>query len=155
MQLKWLYVVTLAMVLFVVAVATGKALWGGEPGSLHWSERLFQGICHRIPSRTYHLNELPMAVNTRCFGVFAGLAAGWLAIPIMGRALLQKRWPLWFLVLALLIQIFDVGGNIVSIWTNTNHSRFLLGSLLGLAMAASVAGQFFNPEQRQPSNTSG
>lgn len=140
---KLLYLIAVAGSFAVFAFSLGEILWGtsGGPGR-HWTEKLFYGICHRLPGRTYHSGELMMAVNTRCFGVFAGNFAGWLFVPFFKKITVGKKWPIFVLLIAILIQIADYTGNMAGIWENTNHSRAFLGAFLGFAVPVSVADMF-------------
>ncbi|REL24568.1 DUF2085 domain-containing protein [Rhodohalobacter sp. SW132] len=140
----FLYLFVLAGSLFILAVSFGEILWGASVGSgPHWSERMFDGICHRIPDRTYSSGNLLMAVNTRCFGVFAGMAAGFILMPLLKKFTVGNRWPILLLLAAVAVQITDYAGNMFELWENTNHSRAVLGSLLGLSVPLSVSELFY------------
>ncbi|MEX0823326.1 MAG: DUF2085 domain-containing protein, partial [Balneolaceae bacterium] len=84
MQYKKLYGLLLLALMLLVLFSLGKGFWGdsGAVGA-HWTEKLFYGVCHQIPERTFTINGSLMAVNTRCFGIFTGLFAGWLLIPVL------------------------------------------------------------------------
>jgi uncharacterized membrane protein len=143
MQHKWLYGGVLIALGALVLLSLGGGFWGGETGSRHWTSNLFYGVCHQMPDRTFHLNEIPMAVNTRCFGIFAGLFAGWAAIPLLSRKLAGSPWPSRILLLAVVLQIIDYSGNAFEIWENTNTSRFIFGIILGIP-ASLTAGTLFS-----------
>lgn len=141
----FLYFFVLAGTLFILAASAGSMLWGNAaPGQLHWTEQLFYGVCHRLPDRTYQIGGSFMAVNTRCFGIFAGLFTGWLLMPVVGKHAAGRKWPLVFLMAAVLLQVVDYMGNLIEIWQNTRHSRALLGALFGFAMPAALADLFIN-----------
>ncbi|MFO7846709.1 MAG: DUF2085 domain-containing protein [Balneolaceae bacterium] len=144
----FLYFFVLAGTLFILVSSAGSMLWGNAaPGQLHWTEQLFYGVCHRLPDRTYQIGGAFMAVNTRCFGIFAGLFAGWLFMPVYGRYTAGRRWPLLFLLTAAVFQIVDYVGNLLEIWQNTLHSRALLGALFGFALPVAIADLFINQKQ--------
>jgi len=84
-----------------------------------------------------------MAVNTRCFGIFLGLWLGWISIPWVKSKTVGKRWPMWILAVAVILQIIDFSGNIVGLWENTNHSRAALGLLLGISVPIAIADLFY------------
>ena len=139
----FLYLLVLALLCFVLLASLGEMVWGAVPPSeLHWTEKLFFNLCHQLPDRTYSIDSVMMAVNTRCFGIFLGMAAGWLSIPLAGRYSAGKRWPVILLMVAITLQIVDYLGNLVELWQNTNHSRALLGVLLGAALSISVSDLF-------------
>ena len=143
MQYKWLYAGVLAALAALVLFSLGGGFWGGEAAGRHWTQNLFQGICHQIPDRSFHLNDIPMAVNSRCFGIFTGLLAAWAAIPFMLRILSDNPWPARILLVAVMFQILDYSGNLIELWENTNSSRFVLGFLLGVP-ASLTAGTLFS-----------
>ena len=140
---KILYAGVLVSLTALVLAALGKGFWGGEVMKFHWTERLFFGICHQIPERTFFVNDLPMAVNSRCFGIFAGLLAGWAAIPMLTPGLRGGKWPLRILVMAIAIQFIDYSGNLLQWWSNTNESRFLLGIILGFSGPLNIASMLY------------
>lgn len=146
-----LYFLVLFLLCFVLLASTGEMVWGAGPASdFHWTEKLFFGFCHQLPDRTYSMGGFMMAVNTRCFGIFAGMAAGWMAIPVVGRYSAGKRWPVIFLMVAITFQIVDYLGNLTELWQNTNHSRAFLGALFGTALSVSVSDLFLT---RKNTNT--
>lgn len=144
----FLYFFVLAGALFILMVSAGRVLWGDAPaGELHWTEQLFYGVCHQLPDRTYQIGENLMAVNTRCFGIFAGIVAGWLFVPVFGASVAGKQWPLILLGVAIGFQIVDYVGNLAEIWQNTNHSRALLGAVFGIALPLALSDLFINQQQ--------
>lgn len=140
----FLYLFVLVCVLFVLLMSFGEILWGttGAVAERHWTEKMFFGICHQLPDRTYSVDGVLMAVNTRCFGIFLGIVVGWIAIPFIGKCATDKRWPVNLLLLAVILQVFDYFGNLIELWHNTNHSRALLGALFGVALSVSVSDLF-------------
>lgn len=125
----------------MVILSLGGGLWGAEQSMGHWTGFLFERICHQNPDRTFQFNGVPMAVNTCCFGIFVGLWSGWLAIPIMIQIVSKNSWSLWFLFLAVMLQIIDYTGNYF-LWENTNATRAVLGFILGIAVPLFLSDLF-------------
>ncbi len=142
MKHKLLYFVMLLALFGLVLVSLGGGLWGAEKSIGHWTGNLFRGVCHQMPDRSFMFNDVQMAVNSRCFGVFLGLLSGWILIPAAIYLIKQKTWVLWFLFLAVIVQIIDYSGNLLQLWENTNSSRAVLGWLFGLAAALTLFDQF-------------
>ncbi|WP_340106882.1 DUF2085 domain-containing protein [Rhodohalobacter sp. 8-1] len=140
----FLYLFVLACVSFVLLVSFGEVLWSttGSVAERHWTEKMFFGICHQLPDRTYSVDGALMAVNTRCFGIFLGILAGWVLLPFMGKYTVDRHWPVILLLLAVTLQVVDYLGNLAELWHNTNHSRALLGVLFGVALSVSVSDLF-------------
>jgi uncharacterized membrane protein len=139
----FLYIFVLICSLFIVAVSFGEMLWGTTPSGKHWTEMMFSGICHQLPGRTYSYDGLFMAVNTRCFGIFAGLLAGWILLPLIKKFTVGNRWAILLLLAATILQIADYLGNMIELWSNTNHSRAIIGGVLGVAIPLSLSDLFY------------
>lgn len=143
-----LYLFILVALGLLVAASLGGGPWGAGSTLQHWTGELFRGICHQNPLRSYSVNGVQMAVNTRCFGVFSGLLAGWLMIPVMIRIKPGKSVIVGILLFAVLLQIIDFSGNLFELWSNTNHSRFLAGTLPGIAAVLFISELFIQPDPK-------
>lgn len=142
MKQKPLYIFVLCLSALLVFIALGGGLFGqAEPWFLQWQHKLFYGLCHQEPDRSFWISGQPMAVCSRCFGIytgfFAGLIAGPNAVRKIKKAVLKK-----ILLVILIVNIVDVAGNIINIWNNTLFSRFALGFLLAAA-AGLLLGKAF------------
>lgn len=134
----WLLFIGLSLMLIL---SLGGGVWGAEQSMGHWTGKLFENVCHQNPMRSFTFYEAPMAVNSRCFGIFFGLWSGWLIIPIFFVLSIKKVWIKWFLVLAVILQIIDYMGNHL-LWENNNISRAVLGLLLGIAVSIFLSDLF-------------
>jgi uncharacterized membrane protein len=99
---------------------------------------IFSYVCHQLPDRSIHLDGHSMAVCTRCFGVYFGLAAGVLIYPLWRP--IEKIEPIrrFWLFLSLVPVTIDWSLTMVGIWENTHVSRFLTGMILGAACATFI-----------------
>lgn len=59
-------------------------------------------------------------------------------LPVRNRRFLQ------LMIVVIVLNVLDVFGNLLGIWTNTLLSRFLLGSLFGGSIAFYLTNEFFN-----------
>lgn len=125
----------------MVILSLGGGLWGAEQSIGHWTGLLFERVCHQNPQRSFQFNGVPMAVNSRCFGIFFGLWSGWLSIPFIIRWLSKNYWISWFLFLAVMLQIIDYMGNHI-LWENTNATRVVCGFILGMAVTLFLSDLF-------------
>lgn len=138
--------VSLLAVLLVTA-ATGGGLFGAESFWLaDWQHRVFRMVCHQDPSRSFWFNGIPMAVCSRCYGIYTGFAGFWLSIPVIG-SLVQIHKGKKLLLATVLLNLIDIIGNLLGFWQNTLVSRFLLGSLTGMAAVLLLAGDFTHKSQ--------
>jgi uncharacterized membrane protein len=120
-----------AIVLAPVAFDYG---WG--IGSTIYS--FFSYICHQMPGRSLHLDGHPLAVCTRCSGVYFGLLAGLLVYPLWRRIDNVEPLPRIWLFLSLVPMGIDFSLKFLGIWDNTHLSRFLTGIILGAACATYI-----------------
>src|SRR5699024_6976143 len=128
-------------------VLTGIALGGGvfdqqQPWISQWQHKLFAGFCHQQPSRSFWIGGQPMAVCSRCFGIYSGFALAWISIPFVTKALRRFQYLPKVLFVTLLLNFVDIVGNVLGFWQNTVLSRFITGLLLGIA-AAWLLGRAF------------
>lgn len=126
----------------MVFLSLGGGVWGAEQSINHWTGVLFQSVCHQDPTRSLSVFGTPMAVNSRCFGIFSGILTGWLLIPLLSLINFKNNWGLVILLFAVMLQIIDYSGNLMGFWVNTNMSRVVLGSFLGAAVSLSISDFF-------------
>lgn len=146
MDQKPLYIFTLALSAGLLVAAAGGGLWGQtEPWYLQWQHIFFSGLCHQQPDRSFWINGQPMAVCTRCFGIYSGLFTGLLAGPILGK-MIPRSFLKKLLLVTLILNIVDVAGNMAGFWSNTLLSRSALGFLLAVSAGLLLGRAFIKQE---------
>lgn len=140
-----IYLLVLLSLGGVLLVALGGGVWGQQgPWRLEWQHQLFEALCHQNPARSFWINGRPMAVCSRCLGIYVGFAAGWLLLPGLAFINYGNRWSYKGIALAIaLLNIADIVGNILGFWQNTLVSRLVFGVLLGCSAALCFSGDFF------------
>lgn len=131
----WAVAVVLAWVFMILLAPIGREFgWGGAESIYSF----FGYVCHQIPERTLHLDAHPMAVCSRCFGVYGGLLGGLLAYPLVRKIEdtepIRRRW----LFLSLVPIGLDWSLTIFGIWENTHLTRVATGAILGIACAVYI-----------------
>ncbi|HMV51274.1 MAG TPA: DUF2085 domain-containing protein [Blastocatellia bacterium] len=100
----------------------------------------FSAVCHQIPERSFHLHDFPLAVCSRCTGIYVGFMLGLMLYPFVrslrAEIMPHRRW----LLLAAAPMLTDFGGGVLGLFTNTFFSRTATGALLG-----SVAAFYLQP----------
>lgn len=107
----------------------------GQPAAAAFLYRSLSGICHQIPGRSFHFHGHPLAVCSRCTGLYAGFLLGLLALPLF-RSLKETQFPRReFLLFAAVPVSVDFALGFLGLWQNTFFSRTLTGALFGFATA--------------------
>src|SRR5215208_5580486 len=108
--------------------------WGIDPPIYTF----FSYICHQLTERSFHLGAEPLAVCSRCFGVYFGLLAGLLFYPLWRRIEDVEPLPRIWLLLSMIPIAVDWSLTVFGIWENTHLSRFITGLILGVACATYI-----------------
>ncbi|MDH7511680.1 MAG: DUF2085 domain-containing protein [Clostridiales bacterium] len=92
---------------------------------------VFSPLCHQVESRSFFLFGQPLAVCSRCLGIYIGFLAGVGLYPFLrtfGRIKLPRIDV--FICLSFPIAI-DTVGNFAGLWNTPNLARFATGLLWG------------------------
>lgn len=98
----------------------------------------FHTVCHQSPSRSLSLSGTPLALCSRCFGIYTGIWMGGVAVI----SLPAGRWMRWAGVLALTGLGLNLVGwilEITQLFAVSNGMRSLLGVVLGLGIIPYLA----------------
>jgi uncharacterized membrane protein len=141
-----LYGSILLLASIVVVVAIGGGLFNqSTPWLLQWQHQTFYSLCHQIADRSFWINGQPMAVCSRCLGIYSGFALGWGLFPILSLIKIRRLpYIKKIVVFVLLFNLIDAVGNFFGLWHNTLISRTVLGGMLGSSAALIFVGDFFS-----------
>lgn len=130
----WLIVFAFALAICSLIIAAPVALANGHPAIAFNIYLPFSYLCHQIPARSFHFADHPLAVCSRCTGIYAGFLLGVIAYPIV-RSLRSTVTPerKWLFIAAVPLAI-DFSLEFFGIWHNTHASRFFTGVLLGIVV---------------------
>jgi len=114
------------------------------PGLLGKADAVGYAVCHRIPQRSFFLDDRPVPLCARCSGMYLGALVGMIYQFRLGK---RGGMPPWRVVavLGLFLAAFGVDGlnsyvqffpNIPQVYESHNLLRLLTGSGMGLGMAA-------------------
>ena len=95
---------------------------------------IFSPLCHQIPERSFHLFGFPLAVCSRCTGIYLGLLIGTIIYPLF-RNLENTTLPSpkIFILISLPMGI-DAFGNIINLWISPNFVRSATGIIWGIIL---------------------
>lgn len=133
--LYWIVFVIGALTVFV---ALGPGLFGqvgfGE-WFTSWQKQVFDILCHQKPERSIHIHETPMAVCSRCFGIYSSFFLTVTVIPLLKQSKWRNKWAILIVLGAITLNVVDSVAYTFQIWENTITSRFWFGSLIGFSAA--------------------
>jgi uncharacterized membrane protein len=131
----WASVAMATMLLASLPVIAPLALAHGYQFTAGVIYEAFRPLCHQISERSFYLDGHPFAVCARCFGLYAGFAAGVMLYPLI-LSLRRSETPerVWLFLAAVPIGI-DFALGFFGIWHNTHLSRLLTGGLFGAVAA--------------------
>ena len=134
------YAAALAVaLLFVSAIIAAPLIEsaGGDKTAASFIYLAYSRVCHQIADRSFHIEGYPLAVCSRCFGIYSGYVLGLVVYPF-SRPLTRTETPrrIW-LLLALAPLAIDFAGDWAGVFDNTMLSRALTGLMAG------AAGAFF------------
>jgi uncharacterized membrane protein len=127
----WSILAVTAVMVCGLVVAAPVALTGNHETIAVTIYAGFSKVCHQLSERSFYLAGHPLAVCSRCTGLYAGFTALLLFYPL-ARSLKStdappRKWFFW----ATAPMAIDVGVRLLGIWDNTHSSRFFTGALLG------------------------
>ena len=127
----WFIVLAFALAICSLIIAAPVAIADGHSAIAFNIYLPFSYLCHQIPARSFYFAEHPLAVCSRCTGIYAGFLLGVIVYPIV-RSLRSAETPerKWLFIAALPLAI-DFFLEFLGIWQNTHSSRFFTGALLG------------------------
>ena len=149
--IAWLQI---SLILFLLVVLTVLAPIASFFNATQFSDAMYAAygfICHQIPERSFWILGQPLAVCARCFGIYAGVFIGAIALRmIFGLARKNSISPIWVL-LSLIPMGVDWSLTFFDIWDNTEMSRLVTGGIVGIACGISLTNSLLN--LRFPSET--
>lgn len=95
---------------------------------------IFSPICHQNPSRCFYFNGHPLAVCTRCLGIYFGFFMATVFFPLVNR-FKSVRPPKnqIFYVFSFPI-VMDTFGNLFNLWHTADWLRFVIGFTWGILL---------------------
>jgi len=123
--------ILLGIILWIMAVFTAPYLKSQSSAYGNLIYAVFSPTCHQIPSRCLTLYGNPLAVCTRCLGIYAGFFLGTILFPVV-RGLPSESLPkAKFLVFMSLPIVIDAAANVVLLWASPHWLRLSAGLIWG------------------------
>ncbi len=95
---------------------------------------IFAPICHQRPSRCFTLFGYPLAVCTRCLGIYFGFFLGTVVFPVINgfRKVKIPANRIFFVFTAPIV--IDTAGNLFRLWQTSGWLRYVTGLVWGILL---------------------
>jgi len=126
-------------------------LWIAPPGLLGKLDAIGYAVCHRIPERSFHLDDRPLPLCARCSGTFSAAAITLLVLAIIAPRRSGMPAPKFYPLFGVLFLAFAIDGgnsylylikqvsgaflNVPNLYLPNNALRLLTGTGMGMIMA--------------------
>ncbi len=129
------YFLTLfGIILWIVAIFAAPYLKSQSSTCGHLIYVVFSPTCHQMPSRCLTLFGNPLAVCTRCLGIYLGFLLGTSIFPFCrGRMSVSLPQPKILILLTIPI-VIDTAANVVSLWVSPHWLRLSTGLVWGTVL---------------------
>lgn len=134
---------------YSVGIVALSLVWLGAMGAGFWPfsssaissavHQSFSMLCHQLPDRVLIINGNMSLVCARCLGFYGGLLFSWIIIGLaywQNEEIIKSRFKRFgiFLMVALVIIMINVVGQLLGIWNTPSWLRLLLGAVLGITV---------------------
>jgi uncharacterized membrane protein len=125
------FLILLGIVLWIAAVFVAPYLKSQSSAYGKLIYAVFSSTCHQIPSRCLTFYGNPLAVCSRCLGIYLGFFLGTILFPIF-RGFSSEFLPkVKILILMSLPIVIDFAANMVSLWASDHWIRLSTGLIWG------------------------
>lgn len=122
-------------VVWLAAIFLAPWLAGrGAAGPARFAYAVFAPLCHQIPGRCFFLGGHPLAVCSRCLGIYAGFAAGLVLYPFVRGFARVALPPARLFMLLTLPMAVDAAGGLLGAWKSPIGLRFATGFAWGTVL---------------------
>ncbi|MGB6867615.1 MAG: DUF2085 domain-containing protein [Candidatus Aminicenantaceae bacterium] len=131
-KIRTIYFLNLiGIILWIAAVTAAPYLKSKSSAYGNLIYAVFSTTCHQIPSRCLTLYGNPLAVCTRCLGIYIGFFLGTSLFPVF-RGLSSETLPKAKILILMSIPIvIDTAANVVSLWASPHSLRLATGLIWG------------------------
>ena len=122
------------LLLWLIAIFLAPFLKSFSQTGSDFLYSVFSSVCHQISERSFFVFGFPLAVCTRCLGIYMGCLLGMSLYPIIhGFSSPQVPKVRIFILFTSPIAL-DTLGNFFSLWNTTPWLRFTIGFIWGVIL---------------------
>ncbi len=126
--------ILLGIIVWIAAVFAAPYLKSQSSAYGNLIYAVFSPTCHQIPSRCLTLYGNPVAVCTRCLGIYIGFFLGTCLFPVL-RGLSSESLPKAKILIVMSLPIvIDTVANVLSPWASPHWLRLATGVIWGVIL---------------------
>ena len=125
------YLTLLGILLWLAAIFAAPYLQSQTSSFGPLIYAVFSPTCHQIPSRCLNLCGYPLAVCTRCLGIYTGFFIGTCLYPVLRNISSASLPKARTLILVSIPIVIDTAANVLSLWTSSHWLRLATGTIWG------------------------
>lgn len=110
----------------------------GQPLLAFLIRKVFSPVCHQMVDRSFWLWGYPLAVCSRCSGIYSGVLLGAIFYPLLKSYQKSDLLSRSYLIVMLLPTSIDFLFGALHLVENTHFSRFFTGVLAGFGLASYI-----------------
>ncbi len=129
------FVITLIGSLFLLSlIFMAPWLKRSQPYVSAFIYSVFAPLCHQNPSRSFYFFGSPLAVCTRCLGIYTGFFLGTLIFPVVRgfKSFQPPKNSIFFIFSAPIV--LDTFGNLMNLWQTSDWLRYFIGLVWGVLL---------------------
>jgi uncharacterized membrane protein len=132
-----IYTLLLALVLlWCIGIIAAPLLAVVElQGGAKFLYSFYSHVCHQLNSRSFHIADEKLGVCIRCTSLYFGFLVGLICIAIFKKVQSHRIPQKRFLLLCILLLLFDVGFRVTGIFAGNEWTRIVSGVLFGICAA--------------------
>ncbi len=127
----------LPIALFFVTVAWSPPFMLGSfvEWLTSWQKELFSFACHQDTSRSFILNGVPLAVCTRCTGIYSGFFISLATFSVFSPFVKSRNhYIIRIFIIMSIVLVSDGFANLFDIWQTSNVTRSFIGLVWGISV---------------------
>lgn len=131
-----LYVVFPVVLFFAATAWSPPFIYDNVSGWVtSWQKALFSSVCHQQIDRTYQFGGVPLAVCSRCIGIYTAALTGLVTFSFFFALVnYSKRYITRIFIIGSFVIVIDGIANLIGIWHSVDFLRTIIGAVWGFTV---------------------